>query len=115
MGAQTRRTPVSPEQWLLGWVSHPVRRLACVPRLCEFYGIVIYMYWIDHPPPHFHALYGGDEALVAVADGSILAGSLPRTAHRLVREWASIHRGELEENWRRARRPEALRQIDPLQ
>lgn len=29
-----------------------------VPRLSEFYGIVIYMYFSDHNPPHFHAIYG---------------------------------------------------------
>jgi hypothetical protein len=26
-----------------------------VPRLASFYGIVIWMYRPDHPPPHFHA------------------------------------------------------------
>lgn len=29
-----------------------------VPRLATFYGIVIYMYRPDHPPPHFPAEYG---------------------------------------------------------
>jgi hypothetical protein len=50
-----------------------------VPRLSEFYGIVIYMFWNDHEPAHFHAIYSGDEALVRIDDGTILAGSLPRT------------------------------------
>jgi hypothetical protein len=31
-----------------------------VPRISAFYGIVIEMYFGDHPPPHFHARYGGD-------------------------------------------------------
>src|SRR3954447_25448057 len=31
-----------------------------VPRISEFYGIVIEMYYADHPPPHFHARYGDD-------------------------------------------------------
>ena len=48
------------------------------PRLAEFYGIVIYMYWRDHNPPHFHALYGGTEAQVLIDGGEILSGlSLP--------------------------------------
>jgi hypothetical protein len=86
-----------------------------VPRLSEFYGIAIYMYWIDHPPPHFPALYGGDEAIISIEDGSIIAGSIPHTAHRLVREWAEIHRQELRDNWTRASRPEAMQAIEPLQ
>jgi len=85
-----------------------------VPRLCEFYGIAIYMYWLDHPPAHFHAIHGDDEAIVAIADGSVIAGSLPRAAERLVTEWARIHRDELRDNWLRASRSEAIRAIEPL-
>ena len=61
-----------------------------MPRLSELYGIVIYMYWNDHQPAHFHALYAGDEALVRIDDGTVLAGSLPRTAARLVQEWRNF-------------------------
>ncbi len=85
-----------------------------VPRLSEFYGIVVYMYWRDHNPPHFHAIYGGDEALVSVEDGTFLAGSLPRTATRLVKEWAELRRAALEANWERAQVPEALIPVEPL-
>ena len=28
-----------------------------MPRLSTFYGIVIAMYYRDHHPPHFHAVY----------------------------------------------------------
>lgn len=70
-----------------------------VPRISEFYGIVIEMYYGDHPPPHFHARYGGDSAKVDIASGEIVAGSLPSRALRLVREWIEEHRGELEANW----------------
>jgi hypothetical protein len=40
-----------------------------VPRISEFYGIVIGMYFGDHPPPHFHARYSGEEAVIAIATG----------------------------------------------
>jgi hypothetical protein len=86
-----------------------------VPRLSEFYGIVIYMYWGDHGPPHFHAIYGGHEALVRVGDGAILAGSLPRTAARLVSDWVALRRAELEANWARACALEPLVPIEGLQ
>ncbi|HMS89422.1 MAG TPA: DUF4160 domain-containing protein [Acidimicrobiales bacterium] len=58
-----------------------------MPRICSFYGIVIVMYFDDHPPPHFHARYGEHEAQVAIATGDVLHGSLPRSASRLVKEW----------------------------
>ena len=85
-----------------------------MPRLSEFYGIAVYMYWRDHNPPHFHAIYGGDEALVVIADGSLLRGSLPRTAARLVAEWLALHRDELMANWERAQVPDALLPVEPL-
>ena len=49
-----------------------------MPRLSEFYGIVVYMSWRDHAPPHFHAIYAGEEAQMLISDGTILAGSIPR-------------------------------------
>ena len=85
-----------------------------MPRLSEFYGIVVYMYWKNHQPPHFHAIYGESEALVRIADGQFVAGSLPRTAARLVREWAELHRGELVADWERAQAGDTLLPIEPL-
>lgn len=69
-----------------------------MPRLCEFYGIVIYMYWKDHAPAHFHAIYAEHEAQVGIEDGVLLAGSLPRTASGLVAEWRELRREELSAN-----------------
>jgi Domain of unknown function (DUF4160) len=85
-----------------------------VPQLSEFYGIRIYMSWVDHHPPHFHAIYAGNEAQVRIADGGVLAGTLPRTAARLVKEWAEARRTELMTNWDRAQIPETLMPIEPL-
>jgi hypothetical protein len=42
-----------------------------MPRISTFYGIVIEMYFDDHPPPHFHALYAGEEALIVIDTGEI--------------------------------------------
>ena len=85
-----------------------------MPRLSEFYGIAIYMYWADHEPPHFHAIYAGQEAQVSIASGRVIAGSLPRTATNLVREWAAVHGPELAEDWRRAQAREELLPIAGL-
>ena len=85
-----------------------------MPRISAFYGIVIAMYYDDHPPPHFHARYGEDQAQVLIATGEVLQGSLPRRALGLVQEWAGLHRGELEADWLRAERREPLATIEPL-
>ena len=86
-----------------------------MPRLSEFYGIVIYMYFADHNPPHFHAIYAEHEALIRIDDGAPIGGELPRTAARLVEQWRQLHHGELVANWDLAREPSALRSIEPLQ
>jgi len=72
------------------------------------------MYHNDHAPPHFHASYGGAEALIEIESLDVLAGNLPRRELRLVRTWARQHREELRLDWDLARRAEALRQINPL-
>src|SRR4051794_39885175 len=75
-----------------------------MPRISFFYGITIAMFWDEsgHQTPHFHAAYSGRNASLAL-DGTILAGSLPPRALKLVRRWASLHQTELVANWRRAR------------
>lgn len=85
-----------------------------MPRISAFYGIVIEMYYGDHSPPHFHARYGGRTAIVVISSGSVLAGSVPPRALRLVRQWLDIRRAELERNWERAVRNEQPQPIDPL-
>ena len=85
-----------------------------MPKLSEFFGIAIYMYWGDHGPPHFHARYGGEKASVAIEDLSVVAGGLSPRALGLVVEWAALHRDELEAAWRRASKNEPLDPIEPL-
>jgi Domain of unknown function (DUF4160) len=85
-----------------------------VPRISAFYGIVIEMYFADHPPPHFHARYSGEEATIVIETGEVLAGSLPGRALRLVREWLEEHRADLVTNWDRARDHEPTEPVAPL-
>ena len=68
----------------------------------------------EHGPPHFHATYGDDEALIGIEPIAILRGRLPGRAQRLVLEWAALHQRELAANWQRARRQEPLVRIEPL-
>ncbi|MHB8383464.1 MAG: DUF4160 domain-containing protein [Candidatus Binataceae bacterium] len=85
-----------------------------MPELSRFFGIVIRMFYSDHEPAHFHALYGEFEALIEIETLSVFRGSLPRRALGLVLEWAVLHRTELREDWRRARNGETLHAIEAL-
>ena len=51
------------------------------------------MYYDDHPPPHFHAIYGEHEAKIAIETMEVIEGKLPRRALGLVLDWAELHMG----------------------
>ena len=88
-----------------------------MPRVSEFFGITIYLYFGEggqHNAPHFHARYGGGEAVFSIPDAEILAGALPRRQVRLVQAWAEIRSDELEQAWGRAVNNELPGTIDPL-
>jgi len=86
-----------------------------VPIVSRFFGIIIAFYWEDHLPPHFHAKYSGDEAMIEIQSGGVLRGSLPRRALSMVEEWRTLHVRELLENWERAQGRRPLFYIDPLE
>ena len=85
-----------------------------MPRVSEFYGIIIAMYYLEHGVPHFHATYAGDTVVVSIDSGEAIAGSVPSRAMRLIDEWFALHRDELRLNWARARGGTPLVGIDPL-
>ena len=85
-----------------------------MPRLAMFYGIEVYMFYRDHSPPHFHAIYGSHEAVIEISSGRVRAGRLPRRALRLVREWLGLYKVELETDWELARAGRPLHPISPL-
>ena len=72
-----------------------------MPTVSIFLGIVIRMYHDEHPPPHFHASYQGFTAFVAISNGEVVHGTLPKNAARLVKQWALDHQGALMANWAR--------------
>lgn len=87
-----------------------------MPEISRFYGIVIYMYLLDHNPPHFHAKYNDDEAMISIENFAIIKGNLPPKALSLVIEWASIHQKELKRNWEllNIENPASFNKIEPL-
>lgn len=88
-----------------------------MPRISEFFGIALYLYYEDtkrHARPHFHAKYGGDEAVYSIPEGDLLAGSLPKRQQRLVQGWATLRAEELEQAWQRVVNMEEPGKVDPL-
>ena len=85
-----------------------------MPTISTFYGILIQMYWNDHAPPHFHALYAEYEVLIDIRTLEVIEGGMPRRALALVLEWAQEHRNELIEDWQLCERNQMPKKIQPL-
>lgn len=63
-----------------------------MPEISRFLGLIITIYYSEHPPPHFHVRYGGHKAVFAIEPLLVLQGSLPPRVHGLVIERAALHR-----------------------
>jgi len=85
-----------------------------MPIVSRFYGIVVFMYWRDHAPPHFHAKYQDQEVAIEIETGNTV-GTIPARALTLLHEWRRLRRRELLANWDRAVQRLPLERIDPLE
>ena len=94
-----------------GWM---VFRGPAMPEISRFFGVSIRMYFDDHNPPHFHAIYGDAEAELGIEPIALLRGRFPRRAFGMVMEWAAVHQQELLANWDQMRNAQPPNRIDPL-
>ena len=85
-----------------------------MPEISRFLGIVIYMLYDDHRPPHFHAEYGEYRISVDINSG-VVEGKFPRRAMNAVLEWYGIYREHLLEDWRLAEQHAQMNRIPPLE
>lgn len=88
-----------------------------MPRISEFFGLTIYMYWFDtrkHRIPHFHVRYQGVEATFDLL-GNVLEGRLSVRALKLIREWCVERQRELQAAWKAASEGKEIPWIQPLQ
>ncbi|MGB3293445.1 MAG: DUF4160 domain-containing protein [Phormidesmis sp.] len=81
-----------------------------MPEVARFYGIVIKIFFGDHPPPHFHAVYGEYNALISIESLDIIEGDLPKRAQKLVIDWASLYQQDLLQMWS----DQEFRKLPPL-
>ncbi|MBO7047812.1 MAG: DUF4160 domain-containing protein [Spirochaetia bacterium] len=85
-----------------------------MPKICTFLGISIYMYFDEHNPPHFHALYNDFRGKFLLPSLNYTAGNLPPRIIGLVIEWAELHKEELLDNWNRIKETGKYKKINPL-
>lgn len=88
-----------------------------MPVISMFYGIIVSLYYIDnkqHNRPHIHVKYQEHEAVVAIPDGEVLGGGIPRNKMKLVQAWIEIHQDDLMADWELAVNGQPLYKIDPL-
>ncbi|MGL6101013.1 MAG: DUF4160 domain-containing protein [Fusobacteriaceae bacterium] len=70
-----------------------------MPVICRFYGIIIKMYFNDHLPPHFHAMYGEYNGVFDLITLEMLEGDLPPRSIKLIQEWSAKYKVELMQMW----------------
>lgn len=82
-----------------------------MPTIALVDGVKIQMFYDDHTPPHFHAVIGGQEVLIAIRSLDVIRGSLPPTKLCRVLAWASRHQSQLALNWIKCQDDEAPERI----
>jgi hypothetical protein len=86
-----------------------------MPEISRFFGIIVFMYFDEHNPPHFHVKYGEDRAVISINDLKLLEGKFPKRALALVLEWANEHRDDLLKNWNSLAATGEYSKIAPLE
>lgn len=85
-----------------------------MPEISRFMGISIAMYFKDHNPPHFHAIYNEYDIEIEIKNLTILDGKLPARILGLVMEWAELHKEELMSDWNLLQETGKFNKIQPL-
>lgn len=70
-----------------------------MPVISRFYGILIKMYFNDHLPPHFHAIYNEYNGIFDLNTLELIEGDLPAKAIKLIKEWAQNYKPDLQRMW----------------
>jgi shikimate kinase len=88
-----------------------------MPAISSFYGIIVYMYFMDnrqHKLPHVHVKYQEHEVVVSIPGGDVMEGNIPSPKMKLLQAWLEIHKDELMVDWQLAVSGEHPNKIEPL-
>jgi hypothetical protein len=73
-----------------------------MPEICRFNGITIHIYYDEHNPPHFHAVFAGKKAVFRIDTLEKVEGNIGRPQELLVVQWAYVRREDLYKSWEKA-------------
>jgi uncharacterized protein DUF4160 len=79
-----------------------------MPTIASFEGLVVKLYFSDHPPPHVHVYTGRvghpgvQAARFSIETGEKIDGRLPAAKLATIRTWCERHRQDLDVDWQRA-------------
>ena len=62
-------------------------------------GAQIIIYPKDHLPPHLHAKFAEQEAMISILTGDVLEGSLPKAKVKAVQDWLAPRRERVAYVW----------------
>ncbi|MBU0489208.1 MAG: DUF4160 domain-containing protein [Bacteroidetes bacterium] len=85
-----------------------------MPEISRFLGIIIFMNFNEHNPPHFHAKYGDYQIVVDIETG-VIEGKFPPRSLKLVMEWHELNKVELLRNWYSIKETGKIEKIKPLE
>jgi len=71
-----------------------------MPTIAVVNGVRLMMYWNDHAPPHFHALFAEHRAVIEIDSLSVTKGYLPKAKLGAVLKWAELRQNALHDVWR---------------
>lgn len=70
-----------------------------MPQLANLGPVQVYMYYGDHPPPHFHILENEASCLVGIEGLDVLAGRISPRGLKIALAWAEKNQGFLLGKW----------------
>src|SRR5690606_31240661 len=90
-----------------------VRKL---PRISNFGGMTIVIYYNDHDPPHFHIIYNEIQTRIDIRNGTYLKGNvpLPRAKEKDILYWLELHRDDMMNAWKDCMEKKQPSKILPL-
>ncbi len=71
-----------------------------MPIIKRIKGIAIRMFYMDHPPPHFHATNNEKTGLFDIEEFEMFKGNLSSKDQKEVKSWATDKQEKLLEMWK---------------
>jgi hypothetical protein len=70
-----------------------------MPVIGKIDGIVLRMFFGDHPPPHFHATINEYSGLFSISSGKVITGNMKIKDQKLVESWMNNREKLLMKMW----------------